>query len=282
MKYCILNSQIIETNKAKASLKDLGMLRGYGVFDFLRTYNKKPFLLNEHLKRLQNSAKELNIKVPYSNKEITEQIQELLNAHPTLKEANIRIVLTGGDPDNGQNHTFYILLEPITIYPQEIYKKGIKLMTHEYQRHFSRAKSLNYSKAYSLKSEKEAKKAFEILYIKEDQVLECSTSNIFIFKNGKLITPKDNILLGTTRQFILQLAQKHWPIEERIINTEEVLQADEVFISATNKEIMPVIQIEEHTIATGKPGPETKRLMDMFRAETKTRPSNYTTNQSRY
>jgi D-amino acid aminotransferase len=269
VKYCILNSQIIETNKAKASLKDLGMLRGYGVFDFLRTYNKKPFLLDQHLNRLIHSAKTLNIEVPYSKKEIGEQIQKLLDAHPKLDEANIRIVLTGGDPENGQRHTFYILLEPITIYPQEIYEKGIKLMTHEYQRHFSKAKSLNYSKAYSLKAEKEAKKAFEILYIKDGQVLECSTSNIFIFKNGKLITPKDNILLGTTRNFIIQLAQKHWTIEERSITADELLQADEVFISATNKEIMPVVKIEEETIANGKPGPETRKLMEMFRAETK-------------
>ncbi len=268
-KYCYLNGKIVPVKKASVSVYDLGLLRGFGVFDFLRVYNGKPFLLKEHLVRLANSARLLNLKVPLSRKEITDVIDKLLKKNH-LKEATVRIVLTGGESNDGlhcdyNSPTFFILTKAAPNYPPSLYKNGIKLMTFEHQREVSQAKTTNYLTMISLQNIKEKKKAFEILYTSKGLVLEGASCNFFIFKGNTLITPKDNILMGTTRNFILKLAKGKFKIEARPLRLKELNKATEAFIASVTREILPVVKIDNLKIGQGKVGQNTKHLMDLFR-----------------
>lgn len=266
-KYCYLNGKILPFAKASLPLNDLCVLRGYGVFDFLRTYNGKPFLLNEHLTRLRNSAREIGLTLPLSLSKLKNIIDQLLkkNGH---EESYIRIVLTGGPTNDGitpSSPTLFILTDKLKPVPASLYKKGIKLMTHEYLRDLPRAKTTNYIEAVRLQKKKQRVGAFEILYVAEGKILECTTSNFFLFRGPTLVTPKNDVLIGTTRNVVIALAKKHCTVEERDILLSERETANEAFITATNKEILPVVKIDNRVIGNGKVGPNTNLLLRLFR-----------------
>ena len=267
MKICYLNGKFLPENKAAINLADLGLLRSYGVFDSLRTYNGKVFLFDEHLVRLKNSAKAINLKIPATDIEIKKIIKKLLSKNK-YKESNIRIVLTGGSEEKHTGKfspTFYILVSKLEKLPGHVYSRGIKIITHNYKRDFPRAKTTNYLTSLTLKGLQKQKNAFEILYTYEGCVLEATTSNFFVIKNNKLITPQQNILFGTTRNLVIKLSKKHFDIEERDLSVEELKGISEAFITATNKEIIPVVNIDGKRVGNGSVGPNTKKIMGIFR-----------------
>ena len=265
--YCYLNGKYLLQNIAAISVNDLGVLRSWGVFDFLRTYNGRPFLLKEHLARFRRSARLEKIKIPISDEKITTVITKLLKMN-RYREANIKIVLTAG-PIGKNSPTLYILAEKHRDRPAKLYAKGIKLVTCEFQRELPAAKYLDYSNAFRLQSWRDRQGAFEILYTHQGQVLEATTSNIFIFSKGVLVTPKKDILIGITRNFVLKLARGRFKTEERGISRKELANADEVFITATTKEILPVTRIDNRKVADGRVGEGTKELMAIFREKTR-------------
>jgi len=272
VKYCYFNGEIIPLEKAVVQIDDIGILRGYGVFDFLRTYNGKPFLLKEHLKRLENSAKALALSLPLTHKKIETLIEDLLKKNE-VQDAQVRILLTGGKTVHGMGYdiekpTFAILIEPLALLPATLYREGAKLITDMHMRHVYSAKTTNYINAIALAGDRKKKDAVEILYCFDDNILECSTSNFFIIKGKKLITPKENVLLGTTRNFLLKFLAKEFEIEERTIKVAELKEADEAFLTATNKEILPIVKIDTLQIGTGKVGKNTKKIMELFAAYT--------------
>ncbi len=270
LRYCYFNGKIIPQNKALLPVDDIGILRGYGVFDFATTYNGKPFLFKEHCERLRNSAKQIGLKVPLSTKEIEYIVETLLHKN-TMKEANIRIVLTGGKTIEGltfdpRHATFFILIEDKIILPEKLYTGGTNLITHEHQRMFFASKTTNYITAVSLQERKRKNKAIEILYTFKNNILECSTSNIFIIKNKVLLTPKENILMGITRNFVIDHAQKKGLIvKERSLTLQDLKKADEVFITSTNKEILPIVHIDDWKVGNGRVGSTTDILIKDFR-----------------
>lgn len=281
-KYCYFNGKIILAEKIKVSPYDLGILRGYGVFDLARTCNGKPFLLKEHFVRLKNSAKELGLKLNLKEsnyKKIVEKLLELNDFHKNrsvssagsrndLNQANIRTVLTGGISENAFSYnpgkeTFYVLIEKFKPLPEMVYKKGAGAITLDYQRVFPRAKVTNYAAAIKNQKEKEKRNALEIIYTRNGNALEASTSNFFIFKNGALITPKDNILLGITRNLTVKLAKKEkFKVEEREVKTDEIYSAEELFLTATNKGIAPITKVDGKKIGNGRVGKNTKVLTE--------------------
>lgn len=268
MRYCFLHGKIMPLSEAFVPLDDISLLRGYAVFDFLRTYNGKPFLLKEHIQRLRYSAKALSLSVPLSDKKIAEIIRLLLQKN-SMENAQIRILLTGGKTISGMDYdkkhpTFTIIVEPLALPPAELYKKGAKLITNVHMRHIYTAKTTNYINAIALAHERKKKEAIEILYLFHDYVLECATSNFFIVKGKTIITPKDSILLGTTRNFLLKLVAKDFAIQERDIHKNELSEADEAFITATNKEILPIVTIDTMRVGDGKIGKTTKKIMKKF------------------
>ena len=268
IKYCYLNKKIVPLNKARISPNDMGILRGYAVFDFLRTYNGKAFLLKEHFERFKRSAKMLKLKIPISLIQLNNLIKKLL-AENKLKKCFIRIVLTGGKSSDGitcEKPTFFILPENHAKIPKYIYSKGGKLITYDHQRKMPKAKTTDYATAAMLQNFRKKRKAIEVLYIKNGLILEATMSNFFIFKKNTLITPKNNILMGITRNFVIKLAKKaKFSVEERNLPLREIKSANEAFITATTKEIVPIIRINDQKIGNGKIGKNTRILMELFK-----------------
>lgn len=267
--HCYFNGRITSLEKIKISPYDIGVLRGYGVFDVMRAQNGKPFLFDEHWKRFVNSAKELNLKIPI-NKEKYKILVERLLKIDYFKKSIIRTVLTGGISENGflyspKKETFYVIVEKFKPLPEEIFKKGASVITVEYERHIPRAKITNYVMAIKNQGLRINNKALEIIYVKNGKALEASTSNFFIVKKGKIITTKEKILLGTTRNLSLKIAQKAgYKIQEREVKLPEIYSADEMFLTATNKDIVPVVKVDGRKIRNGKVGKITRSLMSDF------------------
>lgn len=265
--YVFINGKFINIEKASVNVRDLGFLRGFGVFDFSAANDLNTKKEQEHLKRFFNSAKILNLKVPYSASEIKEITRKLL-AKNNLGESTVRWVLTGGTSFGGRysdKETLCILNEPAHPFPKNYYTKGIRVITVNRKREIPEAKTLNYQIAYSMYPKMKRKNVFEIIYTPNDIVLEGGTSNIFIVKNGKLYTPAKEILEGITRKETIELAKKDMiTIYEQTISKKELFAADEIFITASLKKIMPVIEIDGKKIGDAKPGSITKKLMELY------------------
>lgn len=269
-KYCYCKGRIIEENKANISPLDLGILRGYGVFDVMCTTNKKPFHLSDHWRSLQKSARHLHLRIPVSQEEYRKIIANLMQKSPYV-HTSIRTVLTGGISANGitlpEEPTFFILLHDMDQFtpPQSLYEKGAKIITDEHKRAHAQSKTTSYIEAIKNQKRRNIAHASEILYIHDGLALECSTSNIFMIKDDMLITPREQVFHGVTRKIVLSLAKKnHIQTCERNIAIEELLSSEEIFITGSAKHLLPVTKIDSCKIGTGKPGHMTKKLMELY------------------
>src|SRR3989344_621663 len=267
--YCYFNGKILPIEKTRIYPDDLGILRGYGIFDVVKTCNNKIFLFDDHWKRMTNSAKSYGLKLPLKKSEL-EKIIEKLVIKNKIKNATVRIVLTAGRSADAMHFdpsspTFYILISELKLLPDKYYEKGVKLKLVNYARNTPEIKSLNYSVAVRVINESQRKEKFyEVLYAQDGKVYEAATSNFFIFKENTLITPNDNILKGTIRNLVINMARKNFKIEERELMTKELQSANEAFITATNKDIVPVVKIDNFSIGNGKVGDNTRFLMKML------------------
>jgi branched-chain amino acid aminotransferase len=270
-----INGKFLDEKEAKISVYDLGLLRGYAVFDFLRTYNQKPFYLDDHLKRLLNSAKLIGLKHNYNLKFLRKiTLQTLKKNIQKGLEYNIRIILTGGESKDfisPSKPNLIVMITPLKKLDEKLYQKGGKLITKISERILPQAKTIIYAEAVKFMQEAKKKEAVEVLLLdKNKKILECTTSNFFAVIDGKLITPStEKILSGITRKIVINLAKRlKIPVIERDIYFNEIKKFDEAFITASNKEILPIIQIDNFKIST-QPGPITKTLMSQFKELTK-------------
>ena len=265
---CYSEGTYVRQSMLTVAPNDLGILRGYGIFDFLRTYGGKPFLMEEHLSRFERSARRMGLRIPVSKSNLKRISLELIKRN-TFKDINIKYILTGGPSENGVTlsgrPTFYVLASDAINYPSGYYERGVSMQTHEYQRLLPEVKSLNYIIALSHQKELTRKGVMELIYVYDGKVLEGSSSNIFIVKHGVLYTPKKNVLIGTVRNFILKEVRGMYRVVERDVSVTELLQADEVFATASNKAVLPVTRINGKKIGTGMHGTVTKTLMDYYR-----------------
>lgn len=270
-----VNGDYLAAEQACLRINDLGIVRGYGVFDFIRTYNGVPFKLREHVQRLQNSAELIGLSLPCSTQEVEAIAQETLNRND-FPESNIRIVVTGGYSNDfitpiGQP-SLMITITPASKFPVDYYERGIKVITVQTERFLPGAKTLNYISAIMALQQAKLANAVEALYVNQQgYVLEGTTTNLFIFRGSQLLTPKDNILKGITRDVVLELAKDRFEIVEKPIYFSELSNCDEAFLTATNKEIMPIVQVDELQLSNGKPGKNTQLMMDLFRNYTRLR-----------
>jgi branched-chain amino acid aminotransferase len=266
--WCYVNGTIRKASEATVSIFDIGMLRGYGIYEGIKVYGTKPFRLADHLARFKRSAKALGLTIPESDERIREIIVELAKKNG-FRNTNIRIILTGGNAIGGiefdpNKPTFYIIAEESMPLPQRYYEEGCHLVKHEHQRFMPEFKTVHYITAVNLQPLRKEKAALEILYHSDGKILEASTSNFMIFKGDTLITPKDNILHGITRKAVLELAQAKFNVEERDLHLSELPEATEVLITASYKEIVPVVTVDDLTVGDGKPGNNTRWLMEQF------------------
>ncbi len=270
-KYCYINEKIVEEKNACISPYDLGILRGYGVFDFMcTTKDNKPFLLHDHWMRLKRSADELQLTLPINKKEFTAIVNTLIQKNPYENPA-IRSVLTAGVSKNGitlpKKPTFYILIHDITklLPKKQFYKNGASIITHEFSRDNHASKTTNYIEAIKKQKEKNRRNAIEILYLDKKNILECTTANIFIIKNNELFTPKDDILSGITRKLVIKLAKKNnISVHEQKITKKQLFDADEVFITGSAKNILPITKVDSQKIGNEKPGQLTQKIHELY------------------
>lgn len=273
MSYAFLNGKYLPISQAKISITDVAVLRGYAIFDSLAAVNSRVVDVDQHLKRFRNSAKLLGLRCPYTNAEIKKILVKLLNKNK-FKKSRVKIVLSGGQVVNNiefnpAKPTFFITNEPAPEVSPTIFTKGVSLVSLEHQRELAEAKTINYITAVQHQIWRKQKRAFEILYKYNSKALECTTSNFFIIKGKKVITPKKNVLAGITRAHTIRVAKKFYKVEEREVPWTEVKKADEAFITATYKDVIPVVKIDNFKIGSGQVGPVTKHLMSLY-------PKNYT------
>ena len=265
-----IDGQFVDEDQAFISAKDIVVLRGFGVFDSLITYNKRPFKLKEHVERLQNSAKHIGLEIKPSKEEICRITEETIKRNTHHDESKIRIVYTGGISSDGVtpdgNGSLIVMVTPRRKLPDHWYKDGAKIITVDIERTLPSAKSTTYLSGIYALAQARPQNAIESVYVdRHDRVLEGTTTNFFMFRDNKLITAGKDILPGITRSVILELADGKFEVEIRDIDRGEIISADEIFITASNKELVPVVKVNDLTIGNGKPGPQTLKVMQLFR-----------------
>ncbi len=269
-----------DKDNAKISVYDHGLLYGDGVFEGLRSYSGKVFKLREHIDRLFESAHAIALTIPITREKLEQDIYETLRRN-SLSDAYIRLVVTRGsgslglDPNRTSHPQIIIIADSVTLYPAEFYEKGLKIITASTIRNHPaalnpRIKSLNYLNNIMAKIEGLQAGCIEALMLNsKGEVAECTGDNIFIVKQGILLTPpKDaGILDGVTRNAILELARNSGLTAlEQTLTRHDLFVSDECFLTGSAAEVIPVISIDGRPIADGNVGPVTKRLMSAFRS----------------
>lgn len=263
--YCYLNGEILPASEAAIGVSDLALQRGYGVFDFARTYRRKLFHFQDHLQRLRDSAAALHLELPLPNKEIT-SIAEHLIQESDLDDPAIRLLLTGGYATAPflQYPNFMIIPEEVPSFPEGLCSSGVGLALVEYQRELPDVKTINYMNALRLEPFRREKGVFDLLYHSDQGITECPRSNFFAFQGDTLLTPASGVLHGVTRQIILELAADYFPIQTRKIELEELSTIDEAFITATSKCVVPVRSIDGQAVGSGSVGERTRKMMRLY------------------
>jgi branched-chain amino acid aminotransferase, group I len=277
------NGKMVEKEKALVSVFDHGLLYGDGVFEGIRSYNSLVFKLKEHIDRLYRSAEAIELNIPMAKADMIKAVVETLKAN-SLKDAYVRLVVTRGpgdlglDPRKCKVPTTFIIAGKISLYPEEFYRNGLAIITAKTRRNLTTAlnpkiKSLNYlnnilAKIDAIKAGVE--EAIMLTY--NGYVAECTGDNIFVISDGKLFTPSPDVgaLEGITRDAVIGLARKIGVrFEEKMMKLEDLYKAQEVFLTGTAAEIIPVTTIDKRCISDGKPGEITRRLMEEFNNITK-------------
>ena len=269
--------------EAKISVFDHGLLYGDGVFEGIRSYNGLVFKLKEHLERLFESAHTLTLEIPMNQKRLTEVIIETLQRNK-LRDAYIRVVVTRGtgdlglDPQKCKRPTMIVIADKIVLYPERLYREGLDIITVPTVRNLPEAvnpalKSLNYLNNILAKIEATRSGCLEALLLNhQGYVAECTGDNVFMIKNGTVLTPPAyvGVLRGITRAAIFEISRKaKIPAEEKILTRHDLFNADEVFLTGTAAEVIPVVKIDGRTIGEGKPGPRTRFFIKALRALTR-------------
>jgi branched-chain amino acid aminotransferase len=262
--YCV-DGNFVPEAEAVFPINDLGLLRGYGCFDFMLTYRGKVIFLKDHVQRLFRSAREIGIELPWTETEIADLVRETLRRNPPV-ESSVRVLVTGGpSPDfitpQGKPR-IAVMVSPLSQYPPGWYAEGARIITVPYSRPIPGAKSIDYIRAILVLAEARRKGAIEAVYMDVGEtVREGTTSNVFAVQNGTLVTPERGILHGITRGKVIALAEARFPVYKREITRAELVAADELFITSSNRLIVPVVRVDEDAVGAGVPGPLTRTLM---------------------
>lgn len=274
-----LNGEFVRRDEAKVSVFDHGFLYGDGIFEGIRCYEGNVFRLDDHLKRLYESALSIMLEIPLSFEEMKAAVVETIRKNQ-LKNSYIRLVVSRGegdlglDPRNCKKPNVIIIADQIKLYPQELYDNGMEIVTIPTRRNIPDAlnpkiKSLNYLNNILAKIEAARAGVMEALMLNtEGYVCECTGDNVFIVKNGRVMTPPTYLgaLDGVTRRVIMEICRDLGvECSEQPFTRHDVFVADECFLTGTAAEIIPVTKLDGRPIGTGKPGPMTKRLIEEFR-----------------
>jgi len=282
-----LDGQFLPKEEARISVFDHGYLYGDGVFEGIRAYSGRVFRLDEHVDRLYRSAKAIFMEIPHTRTEMRELVLETCRRN-RLENGYIRVVVSRGtgdlgiDPKNCRNGaTVVVIADKLTMYPPSMYENGMAVITTATRRNSPAAldpniKSLNYLNNILAKIEvnRAARAGGDVpvgeglMLNLEGYVAEATGDNVFVMSGSTLLTPPVyvGILEGITRNAVIDLArQLHIPCEERVFTLTTVYGADEIFLTGTGAEVVPVVRVDDRTIGDGRPGPITRRLITAFR-----------------
>ena len=279
-----LDGKLVNEENAKVSVYDHGLLYGDGVFEGIRSYNRRVFRLNQHIDRLYEGARAIRLEVPMTKDAFRASVVGTLKAND-LDDGYLRAVVTRGvgdlglDPRKCKTATVFIIADKIKLYPEDFYEKGLPIIIAKTRRNHpsaldGRIKTLNYVNNILAKIEAVDAGVDEALMLSIDgYVVECTGDNIFIVKGKKLITPSDELgaLSGITQKAAIELASKRgFKVERKKMRPAELFKADECFLTGTAAEIIPVVKIDNRLIGSGQPGEVTKMLRRDFRKLTET------------
>jgi branched-chain amino acid aminotransferase len=269
---------------AKISVFDHGLLYGDGVFEGIRAYHGRVFKLKEHIDRLFYSAKAILLTLPMAHKDIMAAVVETCRRNK-LRDGYIRLVVTRGvgtlglNPNRCKNPSTIIIADKIQLYPVEFYERGLEIITVPTTRNLHSAvnpaiKSLNYLNNILAKIEANNSGCEEAIMLNaEGYVAECTGDNVFIVKEGQLLTPplSAGALYGITRRVVMDIAaESGMRVSEPNLTRYDLFNADECFVTGTGAELVPVIKIDGRVIGKGRPGPITRKLVKQYHALTKT------------
>lgn len=275
-----LDGHLVDKADAVVSVFDHGLLYGDGIFEGIRLYDGNVFRLDEHLERLEYSAKALMLTIPMTRAELAEALCETCRVNG-LTNGYIRLVVTRGVGDLGLSPwlcpkpSVIIIADKIALYPAEHYEKGLAIVTVATRRMSPAAlspaiKSLNYLNNIMAKMEARQAGALEAIMLNEQGlVAECTGDNVFTVHKGKIYTPsaQQGALRGITRDAIFAIAKElDIPMQEHELTRYDVWNADECFLTGTGAEVIPVVKLDGRQIGAGAPGPIFKRVLESFRA----------------
>lgn len=277
--YASVNGEITPADQARVSVLDNGFTFGDAVYETLRTYGGRPFHLDRHLERLRRSARRLAIDLPATNDALTRDLDLLLDeaANP---ESYIRIIVTRGVGDISYHFdrvkgpTVVMAVKPYAPFPARCYTDGVAVILSSVRRNPPQAldpsiKSCNLINNILAVQEAQARGAFEPILLNETgEIAESASANVFLVKDGTLITPplEAGILPGVTREIVLQLAAPaKIAVREEPVAVKDLLAADEAFLTSTLKGVMPIASVDGRPVGAGRPGPVSLRLLEALR-----------------
>ncbi len=273
-----IDGAFFDKENAKVSVFDHGLLYGDGVFEGIRAYSGRIFELKHHLKRLFDSARAIRLTIPYTPQELEKVCYETMKQNG-FSDCYIRLVVTRGagtlglDPNRCPRASVIIITDLMRLYPQEMYEKGMSVITASVIRNHPNAlspriKSLNYLNNILAKIEAiDAGVPEAIMLNCEGYVAECTADNFFVVRDGAVFTPpvSDGALEGVTRSVIMKLCESSFiKIAEKRLERHDVYVADECFLTGTAAEVIPVTKVDGREIGPGTPGPITLKLLESF------------------
>ncbi|MBL0882202.1 MAG: aminotransferase class IV [Chitinophagaceae bacterium] len=263
-----INGTFIDSTAASIPVNDLGLQRGYGVFDFLRVKGSQPLFLQQHIDRLYRSLEYMRLQLPYSKEELITIIQSMIHQNQ-LQHSGIRITVTGGASPDGYTPVephLIIVQQPIPEPPDNMLTSPYQLVTYSYSRQLPEVKTTDYLMALWLQPWIKKQNAQDVLYHSDGWVSECPRSNFFIITpDNVLVTPDSGMLKGVTRANILSVAREIMQVEERSVNLEEIRTAKEAFISSSTKRIIPVSAIDDMHLNTYSSNSISAQLFEALR-----------------
>lgn len=275
-----VNGRITSECEALISVFDHGFLYGEGIYETMRTYHGRPFLFDRHMRRLRRSASMIDLALPFSDEELARQIRETQSAATLGGEAYIRVLVTRGvgeltyDLKATPSPSIVIIVKPQVDPPAETYEKGVRVVIVDVVRNHPASvnpmiKSNNLMNSALAMQQALRSNAFEgVMRNYLGELTECTTSNLFIVKNNAALTPplEAGLLPGITREFLFDIGKEvDVRVEEKALRDDDLFRADEAFLTSTTRELVPIVMVNDHAIAGGKPGPVTWKLLNAFR-----------------
>ena len=268
-----VNGRFMPLNEATVSVEDRGFQFGDGIYEVIRTYHGKPFQLDAHLARLERSAKAIELPLPWNIQQWATHVREGIT-RSGYAESKVYLQLTRGAAP--RDHVFPVSAQPTAVMTVREMKpmdptlqaSGVAVMTmNDWRWGRCDIKSVNLLPNVMARQKAKQAGAFEAVFVHRGQVTEGAVSNVMVVKAGRVLTAPEGerILSGVTRTIVLELARKEGlPVEERFVSLDELLRADEIFLTGTTVEVLPVIRVDGKPVGSGKPGPVTLKVQAAF------------------